>query len=56
MNASNEEFVKTHADLQWCLNILERLSQTLDKSDLTEEDITTARWLVKQALKCVRED
>lgn len=56
MNALTEDYAKTYAELQWCLNILERIAEVLAKEELTENDRKTLKWLVKQGQKCHRED
>lgn len=56
MNASNKEYVLLHADAEWMKDILKRIAEILDKDPINIEDIKSARWLVKQALKIEREE
>jgi len=56
MNASNKDHAVLHADAAWMQNILERMQEILKKDDLDEFDIDSLRWLVKQALKCKKEE
>jgi tRNA C32,U32 (ribose-2'-O)-methylase TrmJ len=56
MNASNKEYTLLHADAEWMKNILERMSEILQKTTLDSEDINSLRWLIKQARKIEREE
>lgn len=56
MNATNSEHLKTHADLQWCIDVLERIDDILKRSPISAGDIRSIEWLVKQGLKCKKEE
>jgi hypothetical protein len=56
MTTSNQEHIKTHADLQWCLNVLERIDEVLKRDPISAGDIKSIEWLVKQGLKCKKEE
>lgn len=55
MNVKNDEHVKLHADLNWCINIFERLDETLKSSSIGIGEIKYIEWLVKQGLKVKKE-
>ena len=55
MNVKNDEHVKLHADLNWCINIFERLDETLKSSSIGIGELKSIEWLVKQGLKIKRE-
>ena len=45
------------AELNWCLDILKRIKETLDNPNSTDESkIEVTKWLLKQALKVEREE
>lgn len=56
MNATNDEYLKVHSDLQWCLNILEQIEEVIKRNPIGLEDIKSIEWLVKQGLKCKKEE
>jgi hypothetical protein len=56
MNVKNDEHVKMHAELNWCINIFERLDEMLKKYPVAELDVKSLHWLVKQGLKSKKED
>lgn len=56
MNATNKEYVKTHSDLQWCLIILEQIQEILKNEPIGVQELQSIEWLVKQGLKCKKED
>lgn len=51
MNAKNDEYVKLHADLQWTIDILERIKDVIDADRISIDDLETISYLVKQGLK-----
>ena len=51
MTASNEDYVKLHADYEWCKDILQRIEEILKNETLEPDDIEAIKWLVKQGLK-----
>lgn len=51
MSSSNEEYVKLHADYEWCKDILQRIAEILKNDPLEPDDIKAIEWLVKQGLK-----
>jgi predicted component of type VI protein secretion system len=56
MNASNKEYVVLHADAEWMKDILKHIDDILNKKSVSDEDIQSARWLIKQALKVERNE
>lgn len=56
MNATNDDYLKVHSDLQWCLNILEQIEEIVKRNPIGLEDIKSIEWLVKQGLKCKKEE
>jgi hypothetical protein len=51
------ELARTHADLQWVLDILVRIEEVVDKDTFIGDDgAESIKWLVKQGLKVKRED
>lgn len=56
MNATNKDYVKVHSDLQWCLNILEQIQEIIKRNPIEDGDMQSIEWLVKQGLKCKKED
>jgi len=56
MNATNEEYVRLHADTEWMKDILRRISDILNNEPISEDDIVACRWLIKQALKVEKEE
>jgi hypothetical protein len=55
MNANNSDYV-THSDLQWCLTVLEEIQEILKRNPIGLDDIKSVEWLVKQGLKCKKEE
>ena len=51
MNATNQEYIKLHADLNWCIDILERIKDIIDDGPMSIDDLETISYLVKQGLK-----
>lgn len=52
-----DEATKLYADLQWLVDILERIEQAVNKDPFISSEATeTIKWLVKQGLKVKRED
>jgi hypothetical protein len=56
MNAKNQEYILLHADAEWMKDILKRVYDVLMKDSVSQDDIVTCRWLIKQALKVEKED
>jgi hypothetical protein len=58
LNYSMQENINiTKVQLNWCLDILERIRVILKSKDWTDEDkLVAISWLVKQALKVEREE
>ena len=56
MNATNDDYVKVHSDLQWCLYVLEQIEEILKHNPIEPEDMKSIEWLVKQGLKCKKEE
>lgn len=56
MNATNEEYIRLHADAEWMKDILKRIDDILGNDLITEDDIKACQWLIKQALKVEKEE
>lgn len=51
----NESLLK-QADLNWCVDIFQRLDEILKKPNISLSDLSQIHWLVKQGLKVKKED
>ena len=56
MTVDNKEYILLHANAEWMIDILKRIEEILDKNPISVDDIKAARWLVKQGLKCEKEE
>ena len=58
LNYSMQENINiTKVQLNWCLDILERIRVILKSKDWTDEDkLVAISWLIKQAQKVEREE
>ena len=56
MTAKNEEYAKVYADLNWCIDILERIEESIKRDSIGIREIKSIEWLVKQGLKVKREE
>lgn len=56
MNAPAKDYALIHADLNWCLSILERIDELVQKDTLDDNEIQIIRWLVKQGLKAQKKE
>lgn len=44
------------ANINWCIDIFERIDIILNQSSVTASDIEQIHWLVKQGLKAKKEE
>lgn len=55
MSDEQKELLKTYADLNWCIDILERIEVAMDRNVTNDDPFEEIRYLVKQGLKVKRE-